>query len=137
MLFCQICIKNFARNLKKFRLEIEENIEENFPFSKKVFFMKTLLWTRSCSSENRAQKIRTKNPNGFCSKSGNDFKKLCLIDIFQSKLFEWTHKMQVWRNWQNFKPRVQNNLNWSHKIVKAFYISLKQNFSQFVPLSQL
>ena len=70
----QLCLKKFARNLIKFCLKTEEGIEKNL-LSKKKFFMKTLLWTGSCSFENRAQKFCAKSSNGFCPNSENDYKK--------------------------------------------------------------
>ena len=72
MHLCQICCKIFAENTEKFRFKTEV-CEKNF-FSKEMFFMKTLLWTSNCSSENRSQKLRVKSLYMVCSKFNNETK---------------------------------------------------------------
>ena len=54
--------------------KIRRRVWKKTLFSKKMFFMKTLLWTSNCSSENRSQTLRVESPNMVCSKFKNDTK---------------------------------------------------------------
>ena len=87
MHFCQLCIKNSARNPKKLRLKTEEDIEKNISFHE-IFFMKTLLWTGNYSSRNRTQKLCAKCPNSLCSTSWSELEKTFVWEIyFDQKCF--------------------------------------------------
>ena len=78
MHFFQLCRKISTKNLEKFRFKTEEDCEKKTLFSKKMFFMKTLLWTSNCSSENRSQKLRVKSPKMVCLKFENETKTFLL-----------------------------------------------------------
>ena len=51
-------------------------------------------------------------------------------------MFLRTNRMQIWRNWEKFLPRVRDDPLWCPKVVKALYIFSKQYLPQFVPLAQ-
>ena len=81
-IFVNSAVKFLQENLEKNPHKTEEGLEKNSLFPNKMCFIKTLLWTLNCNSENRAQKFSVKSPNRFCSKSKNSTKNFCLKDIF-------------------------------------------------------
>ena len=99
-------------------------------------FMKTLLWTSICSSENRSQKLRVKCPNVVCSVFKKRQIHLCLKEKFYSKMFLWKQRIRFWRNFWKMPLRLRNDPPWSQKIVKILYIFSKQKVFRFVPLAE-
>ena len=70
----------FNRKSGEVPLKTRRRLWKKTLFSKKMFFMKTLLWTSNCSSENRSQTLRVKSWNMVCSQFKNETKTFILLE---------------------------------------------------------
>ena len=105
----------FWQKLEKVTLKNRRRWRKRSFFSKTMFSRKTLLWTRTCSFEKRAQKFCTKSPFGICLNSENDF-----LEIVQKMYFDPICLFGY------IKCKSDKTARNSHRVSEATYLEVRR-----------